>query len=160
MSADAETGDQNSVKPGAIDAVFNRRSHQIALHHETAEVDHGGSSLLGMVVRTLGRFAIRARHRQPETVIAWHRKGFHLFWTRKAKIVVPLKRARRFGPAVRWHPLLRTVPEVGSYAAELSVQMEKPDLRLHSVTCDWYHVNTRNRSVTQLWLSEISIILG
>src|ERR1700722_21021147 len=35
-----------------------------ALHQETAEVDHGGSSLLGLVVRTLGRLAIRAGHRQ------------------------------------------------------------------------------------------------
>jgi hypothetical protein len=35
-----------------------------ALRQETAEVDRGGSCLLGMVVRSLGRLEIRACHRQ------------------------------------------------------------------------------------------------
>jgi len=33
----------------------------------------------------MGGMALRPQHRQPDTVIAWHRKGFRLFWTWKVR---------------------------------------------------------------------------
>jgi len=40
---------------------------------------------LGVAGALVERLANGARHRQPETVIAWHRQGFRLFWTWKSR---------------------------------------------------------------------------
>jgi hypothetical protein len=52
---------------------------------ETPEVNLCGSHLLGQFVPLLARLALGVGYRKPETVVAWHRKGFRLFWTWKVR---------------------------------------------------------------------------
>lgn len=68
--------------------------------------DPGRPALVDLVVAGLDEVAIRSRHREPETVIAWHRRAFRLWWTWKSR--------RRLGrptvpPAVR--ALIRTMSQ-------------------------------------------------
>jgi hypothetical protein len=42
-------------------------------------------AVMGLVLTSLVSLADGARHRQTRTVIAWHRRGFRLFWTWKSR---------------------------------------------------------------------------
>jgi len=54
-------------------AVFKRKC--------SASAARDGSLLLGVAVQELEGLALGVGHRRPETVVAWHRKGFRLFWS-------------------------------------------------------------------------------
>src|SRR5258705_3476845 len=56
-----------------------------ALCQKTAEADCRRPSVLGFPLPGLGGLALGAGHRQTATAIAWHRKGFRLFWTWKIR---------------------------------------------------------------------------
>jgi hypothetical protein len=51
------------------------------LFREAAEADAARSTPLGMAVRALERLASALVIVKPDTVIAWHRQSFRLFWT-------------------------------------------------------------------------------
>jgi putative transposase len=44
-----------------------------------------GSTLLGLALTPLDRLAVDLGHRQPATVLAWHRRGFQLYWRWKSR---------------------------------------------------------------------------
>jgi hypothetical protein len=48
-----------------------------------AEANHRRPPVLDLSVPRLVRLARRARRVKPDTVIAWHLKGFRVFWTWK-----------------------------------------------------------------------------
>src|ERR1019366_1189119 len=61
----------------------NRRASPLG--EEAAEVNLEGSPLLGLPIPPLARLAFDVGHRQARKVVAWHRKGFRLFWTWKVR---------------------------------------------------------------------------
>jgi hypothetical protein len=67
-------------------------TQRLAALGETTEADRCGSISLGPFVAVLERLAVGLVMVKPETVIAWHRKGFRLFWTWK------VRRSRSVGP--------------------------------------------------------------
>lgn len=61
----------------------NRRAS--AVGEEAPEVDLTGSLLLGLAVPPWRDWRSTLVIVKPETVVAWHRKGFRLFWTWKVR---------------------------------------------------------------------------
>ena len=115
---------------------------------ETTEVDHGGPSLLGVVVSMLGRLAVCVDHRQPETVIAWHRKGFRLFWTWK------IRHGRTGRPAVSQEvrDLIRTMNRANPLwgAPRIHGELLKLGIDIGETSVSKYMVRQR-KSPSQTW---------